>query len=331
MLILQKSFLSSPEKSLTSIILTIGCGHYLSKDSALNLLHQTINTTPMKKILLPTDFSKASEKAIHYALALFDDTACEFTLLHTYSTNTEPEIAMYVLEDLRNNAENFMKKFLKDVKKFDNESFHTFKTELMPLSVATAIEILNQTHNYDLVILGASGEGNSLLFGSVATDVIRNVPTNTMVIPANVTIAPIRNIVLAVDYQQVSDFVIFENLKDILTRKESKLTFLTILKDEDSPEKLDGLAKYEYHNYFENVITEDYFIKNKDVEAGIKEFLEIHRVDMLVMVSRHHSFLDVLFNRSATRKFAFHPTVPLLSIYDEVSEEFIPDAEIVTF
>ena len=330
MLILRKDFLSSP-KSLITIILAVVCGHYLNIVSLLNLPYQTINTTPMKKILLPTDFSKASEKAIHYALALFDDTACEFTLLHTYSTNTEPEIAMYVLEDLRNNAESLMKKFLKEIKKFDNESFHTFKTELMPLSVASAIEILNQTHNYDLVILGASGTGNSLLFGSVATDVVRNVHTNTMVIPTNISIQPIRNIVLAVDYQQVSNFSIFENLKDILTRKESKLTFLTILKDEDSPETLDGLAKYEYHNYFENIITEDYFIKNKDVDAGIKEFLEIHRVDMLVMVSRHHSFLDVIFNRSATRKFAFHPTVPLLSIYDEVSEEFIPDAEIVTF
>lgn len=285
----------------------------------------------MKKILLPTDFSKASEKAIHYALSLYNDTACEFTLLHTYSQNVEPVIAVYVLEDLRINAENLMKKFLKEIKKFDNEAFHSFKTELMPISVASAIEILNQTHNYDLVILGASGLGNSLLFGSVATDVVRNVPTNTMVIPANVSIHPIRNIVLAVDYQQVRDFKVFDNLKDILTRKESKLTFLTILKDDESSQNLDGIAKYEYHNYFENVITEDYFIKNKDVEAGIKEFLEIHRVDMLVMVSRHHSFLDVIFNRSATRKFAFHPAVPLLSIYDEVSEELTPDAEIVTF
>jgi nucleotide-binding universal stress UspA family protein len=285
----------------------------------------------MKKILLPTDFSKASEKAIHYALTLFDDTACEFTLLNTYSTNMQPEVAMYVLDDLRTNAESLMKKFLKEIKKFDDESFHTFKIELMPLSVASAIEILNQTHKYDLVVLGASGTGNNLMFGSVATDVVRNVPANTMVIPANVSITPIRNVVLAVDYQQVTDFDIFENLKDIITRKESKLTFLTILKDNDSVEQLDGLSKYEYHNYFENVVTEDFYIKNKDVEAGIKEFLEIHRVDMLVMVSRHHSFLDVVFNRSATRKFAFHPTVPLLSIYDEVSKEFIPDAEIVTF
>ncbi|MFY7912227.1 MAG: universal stress protein [Emticicia sp.] len=285
----------------------------------------------MKKILLPTDFSKASERAIHYALALFNDTACEFTLLNTYTTTTEPEIAMYVLDGLKVNAEYLMAKFLNELKKFDNEKFHTFKTEYMPVSAASAIEILNQTHNYDLVVLGASGSGNNLLFGSVATDVVRNVSANTLVVPTNSVIAPLKNVVMAVDYNQVSDLKVFDNLKDLLARKDAQLTLLTVLKDHQSADELDGLAKYKYHNYFNDIKVNDYYIKNSDVEKGIKEFLDIHRADMLVMVSRHHSFLDVIFNRSVTRKFAYHPSVPLLSIYDEVAAPFINEAEIVTF
>lgn len=285
----------------------------------------------MKKILLPTDFSKASERAIHYALAMFNDTACEFTLLNTYTTNSEPEIAMYVLDDLKKNAESLMSKFLKGLQQFDDTSYHTFKTEYLPISAGSAIEILNQTNQYDLVVLGASGAGNNLFFGSVATDVVRNVTTNTLVIPPNAVISPIKNVVMAVDYDQVSDFKIFDKLKDLLTRKDAQLTFLTVLKDTQSADELDGLAKYEYHNYFSNIKTNDYFIKNADVEHGIKEFLEIHRADMLVMVSRHHSFLDIIFNRSVTRKFAYHPSIPLLSIYDEVPAPFINEAEVVTF
>jgi len=285
----------------------------------------------MKKILLPTDFSKASERAIHYALAMFNDTACEFTLLNTYTTNTQPEIAMYILDDLKINAENLMDNFLKGLKQFDNESFHTFKTEYMPVSAASAIEILNQTHQYDLVVLGASGAGNNLFFGSVATDVVRNVTANTLIIPTNAAITPLKNVVMAVDYNQVSDLKVFDNLKDLLTRKDAQLTLLTVLKDNQSADELDGLTKYEYHNYFNEIKVNDYYIKNSDVEKGIKEFLDIHRADLLVMVSRHHSFLDVIFNRSVTRKFAYHPSVPLLSIYDEVAAPFINEAEIVTF
>ena len=285
----------------------------------------------MKKILLPTDFSKASERAIHYALAMFNDTACEFTLLNTYTTNTQPEIAMYILDDLKINAENLMDNFLKGLKQFDNESFHTFNTEYMPVSAASAIEILNQTHQYDLVVLGASGAGNNLFFGSVATDVVRNVTANTLIIPTNAAITPLKNVVMAVDYNQVSDLKVFDNLKDLLTRKDAQLTLLTVLKDNQSADELDGLTKYEYHNYFNEIKVNDYYIKNSDVEKGIKEFLDIHRADLLVMVSRHHSFLDVIFNRSVTRKFAYHPSVPLLSIYDEVAAPFINEAEIVTF
>lgn len=285
----------------------------------------------MKKILLPTDFSRASERAIHYALAMFDDTACEFTLLNTYTTNTQPEIAMYVLDDLKANAENLMEGFLKGLKQFDNQSIHTFKAEYMPVSTASAIEILNQTNQYDLVVLGASGVGNNLLFGSVATDVVRNVKANTLIIPTNTAITPIRNVVMAVDYNQVSDLKVFDNLKGLLTQKDAQLTLLTVLKDNQSADELDGLAKYEYHNYFSDSKVNDFYIKNADVEKGIKDFLEIHRADMLVMVSRHHSFLDVIFNRSVTRKFAYHPSIPLLSIYDEVPAPFINEAEIVTF
>ncbi len=39
----------------------------------------------MKKVLLPTDFSDNSYKAISYAMSLFKDEECTFFLLHTYT------------------------------------------------------------------------------------------------------------------------------------------------------------------------------------------------------------------------------------------------------
>ena len=38
----------------------------------------------MKRILLPTDFSDNSLKAIHYALKLFKNVKCRFYHMHTY-------------------------------------------------------------------------------------------------------------------------------------------------------------------------------------------------------------------------------------------------------
>jgi uncharacterized protein YeeX (DUF496 family) len=109
------------------------------------------------------------------------------------------------------------------------------------------------------------------------------------------------------DYNEVSDLKVFDNLKDLLAQKDVQFTLLTVLNDNQSADEIDGLAKYKYHNYFEDIKVNDFYIKNADVEKGIKEFLEIHRANMLVIVSRHHSFFDVIFNRSLTRKFAYHP------------------------
>ncbi|MCU0324200.1 MAG: universal stress protein [Spirosomaceae bacterium] len=286
----------------------------------------------MKKILLTTDFSKASEKAIHYALNLFNDTQCEFTLMHAYDTIPAgpPESSFALIEDAYKTSKALLDKQLANIKKFDDEEYHTFKTELMPTSPSSAIQILNQRNNYDLVVVGASGRGDNIFFGSTATDVVRNAGLNSLVIPVNAKIESIKNIVFAVDYQPVSSFEIFEDLKDLTHRKDATITLLNILKDGQTPTDINGLMKFEYHDYFNDVKTNDYYVHEKNVEEGIADYLKYHNVDLLVMVSRHHSFFDVIFNRSVTRKFALHPTIPLLSIYDEV-ETFVPENEIIAF
>ena len=57
----------------------------------------------MKKILLATNFSNSSAKAIQYALNQFDDSPCEFTLLHAYDSapvNGSPEIAFNLMGEM---------------------------------------------------------------------------------------------------------------------------------------------------------------------------------------------------------------------------------------
>ena len=71
----------------------------------------------MKKILLPTDFSKNSWNAIYYALELFKTTECLFYLVHTYTPILyNPELSSTSRQDLelmditRKNSQNRLKK-----------------------------------------------------------------------------------------------------------------------------------------------------------------------------------------------------------------------------
>jgi nucleotide-binding universal stress UspA family protein len=287
----------------------------------------------MKKILLPTDFSQASDKAIAYAFNLFRDIPCEFTLMHAYDTvpvGAAPEIEYAMIDVIFKRSKKELVEYVEAARQLDTKRIHTFKAELVSASAASAIQILNQHHDYDLVIIGATGKGNDILFGTTATDVVRNVTANTIIVPSKAEVEPIRNIVLAVDYKPIGAFSEFDGLKELLLKENATLTLLTILKDGQFPTELDGLLKYEYHDYFKGVSIIDYQLSADNVEEGIIEYLSGHEADMLVMLTRHHSFFDVLFNRSATRKFAFNPTLPLLSIYDYARVE-VPENEVVTF
>ncbi len=289
----------------------------------------------MKKILLMTDFSKSSEKAIHFTLSMFNDTPCEFTLLHSYYSNSVPPEVSYFVEDIvYKQAVKNLNKLKKELIKFSNVPYHSFKTEIMSMSPDSAAYILHNKQNFDLIVLGASGSGNNLFFGSVATNIVRNVPTNTLVIPSNEKIHSIKKIVLAVDYQEVSSYNIFDLIKHIADRKNAEITFLTILQENQKLSDLDSFIRYEYHDSFKDLKTFDYYIKENEVELGLNEYLETHKVDMMVMVSRHHTFLDVVFNRSVTRQMVYKPTVPILTIYDKKVDDYLVEIhseELVTY
>lgn len=289
----------------------------------------------MKKVLLMTDFSKSAEHAIQFALSILSDTPAEFTLLHSYQVkDVPPEVSYFVDDVTRKHAVKRLNQFKKKLIESDNLPHHSFKTEVMQISPESAAMILHNKKHFDLIVVGATGSGNNQFFGSIATNIVRNIPTNTLVVPVTEKIHSIKKIVLAVDYQDVSTFDIFDLMKHLAERKNSEITFLTILKENQKPSEIDSFARYQYHDSFKNFKTYDYYIKNEEVKFGLNEYLTTHQVDLLVMVSRHHTFFDVVFNRSVTRHFVYKPTVPILCIYDKKVDDYLAEThseDLVTY
>ncbi len=282
----------------------------------------------LQKILLPTDFSEASKKAIHYALTLFKGKPCEFTILYTFTANTEPDIAIYLIEEIRKNAEKQMKKFVAELVHFDSDAQnHVFQPEIIPLPLSGAIDLLSEKNEFALIVVGASGQGQNVRLGSSATDIIRNIAIETLVIPYHVSFNPLKNIVIALDSHDISDEKIFDKLISFLDQANVRITLLSILQERQQ----ESITPKAIEKSLEGFKINKSIIKNNDIEKGIKDYIELHRVDLLVMISRHHSLLDVIFNNSMTRKLAYHPLIPLLSIPDESSEETFADGPIPIF
>jgi universal stress protein A len=136
----------------------------------------------LKKILVPIDFSRSSQKALHYAISFAKQFSAEICLLHVVETVPTPEVVVAESGILNVRLREEAKKELSDWRK-----------EIPHAAVKTAIydgipfrEIVRAAdeRNTDLIILGTQGRtGLSHLFiGSTAERVVRHAPCPVMVV-----------------------------------------------------------------------------------------------------------------------------------------------------
>ena len=118
----------------------------------------------MKRILLPTDFSKNSLNAMEYAMALFDKVACKFYLLNIQKPSNymsdelmTGDLSTSIYEAVSHDN----KKKLNDLKvtyelRYKDSPFE-FETRFDFDQLEAAIQQLVDRENIDLVVMGTNG------------------------------------------------------------------------------------------------------------------------------------------------------------------------------
>jgi hypothetical protein len=56
------------------------------------------------------------------------------------------------------------------------------------------------------------------------------------------------------------------------------------------------------------------FQHRKDIVKGIREFVQTQQADLLVLVPKHHSFLEILLQHTITGSLTEHAAIPLLTL-----------------
>ncbi|MBL8008508.1 MAG: universal stress protein, partial [Ignavibacteria bacterium] len=56
-------------------------------------------------------------------------------------------------------------------------------------------------------------------------------------------------------------------------------------------------------------------VKEEKVLEGINDYINSNDVDVLAMAIRKRSLIDKIFNRSLTKKMAYHTKIPLLALH----------------
>ncbi|RYF68632.1 MAG: universal stress protein, partial [Cytophagaceae bacterium] len=268
-----------------------------------------------------TNFSPASRHAVEYARTFFGDTATDFHLLYPHPDAPDGiQPPRYVADTTR---VSYVAKLHEAVGILRDETitdWHTFRSSDKPGQSFDVVEESVEDESYDIVVIGPNEDGTDIVFGNSAIALIRKLKANVLVVPGEAPVRPIHQIVLAIDFANLTNFSLLDSVKQLVLLKGSTLTLLTI----DTPGKkvihVEQEAKIrQYLRPIEPTIAR---IQATVAKQGIDEFLAGHTVDLLVTIPRYKGQPNPTGTNSHVRAMAFSPAVPLLTIYDDARIEY---------
>ncbi|SFC77311.1 universal stress protein [Spirosoma endophyticum] len=276
----------------------------------------------MKKILMLTDFSEASRNALSFAQSFFSETIADFHLLTIYPAQTGG------FNGLKHNAEaarsattsaNQLQRMVIELRQQATHEGHTFRSSAMPGNPLEVVEQIVQTEAYDFVVIGPQQNDTYGLFGNSAIGLVHELKANILVVPTDATPRPIYQVVLAIDFANLRDSKLLDPLKELVTLKEALLTLLTIKTPDNSvihPEQ--ELHIRQFLNPIKPNVTR---LQASSAKEGIDAYLAEHPVDLLVTIPRFKGMANAILGDSHTRMQAYTPLVPLLTLYNDGSDE----------
>ena len=274
----------------------------------------------IKTILVAVDFSDASFNAANYAASMANIFNAELVLVHAYMNpmaidQLRAELAGQLDKELSQVLEDFMKENVEILQKKYTVKIDSSVKEGPASSV---IEECAKDNNASLVVMGMKGKGKSnSLFGSTTLAHIRKSGVPVLVIPEQATFKSIETITLASDFDEETGVGNYDLLKDIADKTKAYVQILNVRKKDLklSPSEIAGKLNT---SFAFNEINHNFFtVEDDEVDDGIDDFLEDYPSDMLVMLSRRHSFFTRVFGTIHTRKMIYETEIPLLILQDK--------------
>ena len=262
----------------------------------------------MRKILVPTDFSKVSKNAFRYGLDLYRRTESELDVIHIYHPAFDPSQSEII--DLDSTIEKLLKERMSEF--LSAKSIYDIKVNGsidMGFVVEKAVKL---SFNYDIIIMGTTGESGLMgqVFGSVSSDVATQAHCPVLLIPPGIEFNGYKDIIYSCDFEGVNDNILNE-ITSFARRYNSKLHFVHIVKNQEEdfqlnlPEDLD--LEYTVNT-----------IKSDTVVEGVNTYIEEKNAELVIMATKKRSFWENILHKNHTKDFALKVKIPLL-VYHETS------------
>ncbi len=278
----------------------------------------------MKKILIPTDFSNASYKAMEYAAQLFINEECTFYVLNTYTP-----VALYTTtiydnhtalnidlgELYKNTSEQNLAKIINRVKTAYPNRLHTYESIASYNVLTVEVNELVDASGIECIIMGTNGASGivGVFIGSQTMQVIKNAKVPVIGVPSQYEHTSFKDVLFATDYRSGTDQVGLSLLENLCRKHIARLIFLNAYYGEALDEE--QLAnKKALDTYFERDAHITKVADGMDVLEAVEDFQSKHKIDLLVLVHNKHNFFANLFFTPVVRTIVHNATVPFMML-----------------
>lgn len=279
----------------------------------------------MKRILVPTDFSRNALKAAFYAAEIAQRSKAVIYLLYAIELGVEKIYGPFALHRkydilVRENRASELAAFSKRISK----KFPLVKVEMMLEDGEPVNSILDfcRYKKIDLVVMGTKGVGavKQRLIGTVTAGVVGKSKVPVLVVPVKYELEKPDGILFLTNH--------FEKSKRKLNMIMTLATFFSAevtvglfldVNDAEAIQYLEGNRKInEYLKFLKTNYPKIKFkgelIKGANFEGAVALYHARHNTDLAAMITYPKSFWEKVLLKSITKKMVFHSRTPVLAI-----------------
>lgn len=272
---------------------------------------------PVKKILVPTDFSEGSKSTILYAAALASRLDSKITLYHAIHVPVlNPlEIALAISpEELERDSIAQLEQLRQEVVAVTG--FTQIDIHADSGMAVEQISIFTREQEIDLVIMGTAGAHGvgGFLLGSNTADVIGKCSCPVLSVPVGTTFEVPSKILFATNYAD-NDFQSIYLLTQYFKVFRPEIVIAHVEARGNHGVEV-GVMDW-FKKQVQSSIPYDrisfILLKGNDIEEALEKHREEVTYQLMATSMRSRNFFDHLTSRSLTRKLVHHSNIPILA------------------
>lgn len=274
----------------------------------------------MKKILVPIDFSSCSKNALFNAAQMAERMHMEIILFHSlilpvgFTEGIPAGNIAYDLEKLENSSRDRIERLIGEIPALSKVHHHSV---VQYGSLSDSINELCKEGEIALIVMGTHGASGiaKALIGSNAYHVIKHVEVPVIALPVDADISRMKHIALAGDYHNVPAHDSIQLVTEMVKAFLGQLHVIHIDKGDVLEKEEIDIAR-SMDKYLRHIKHSFHFRKFEHVEEGLLEFAKEMKIEMIAMISKHHSLLERLRHGSHTKRMVLDIPMPIMVIHE---------------